>query len=119
MNFLQTPIVSVRAVDSKLYEKHIDKRIEYFLKESLFGSYVAAFDQEELCFLKFYDSNEEAALEQLKIKFKNSVVVRRSNDQPPQELKLLLIGTDFEVAVWKALLKIHAGYVPEIKKRSI
>lgn len=95
--------------------------ISYSFLESPFGSIIAASTEKGVCHLMFYHSEAEA-LEYLKSKFPNARFKEEMNQQHekavnlflekgdnPEELKLHLKGTDFQLKVWSALLQIPSG----------
>lgn len=95
--------------------------ISYSFSHTPFGSVLAASTEKGICHLMFHESEEEA-LEYLKSKFPNANFREESNKQHekavnlflekgdnPEELKLHLKGTDFQLKVWSALLKIPYG----------
>lgn len=95
--------------------------ISYSFSESPFGSIIAASTEKGICHLMFYHSEAEA-LEYLKSKFPNARFKEEMNQQHekavnlflekgdnPEELKLHLKGTDFQLKVWSALLQIPSG----------
>jgi len=95
--------------------------ISYSFAESLFGSLIVASTAKGVCYMAF-DNDEENALNGLKAKFPNAVFQRKSdflqqnalfifqNDwSKPNEIKLHLRGTDFQLKVWETLLKIPMG----------
>ncbi len=98
-----------------------DLIINYSFSESPFGNLIIASTQKGVCYMAFYD-NEELAFTTLKAKFPNAVFINKSdlfqknalfifnNDWSKlPEIKLHLKGTDFQLKVWEALLKIPMG----------
>lgn len=95
--------------------------VNYSFAESPFGNLIVASTSKGLCYMAFED-NEEKALNDLKEKFPNAVFQRKldliqqnalfifQNDWSKlPEIKLHLKGTDFQLKVWEALLKIPMG----------
>lgn len=95
--------------------------INYSFAESLFGSLIVASTPKGVCYMAF-DEDEENALNDLKAKFPNAVFQRKldllqqnalfifKNDwSKPNEIKLHLKGTDFQLKVWEILLKVSMG----------
>lgn len=95
--------------------------VSYSFAESLFGALIVASTAKGVCYMAF-DNDEENALNDLKAKFPNAVFQRKSdllqqnalfifqNDwSKPNEIKLHLRGTDFQLKVWETLLKIPMG----------
>lgn len=109
MDFLEKPVISTRVLSSKGYKKLENVQITYFCRESLFGNYLGAFLDDELCYLGFYDSDSESCLRQLEKLYKNAVFTYKDDVESPNQLRAVLKGTDFEVAVWTELLKIKRG----------
>ncbi len=98
-----------------------DLIINYSFTESPFGNLIIASTPKGVCHMAFYD-NDEIALSTLKAKFPNAVFNNKSdlfqknalfifnNDWSKlPEIKLHLRGTDFQLKVWEALLKIPMG----------
>ncbi|CAG9767919.1 unnamed protein product [Ceutorhynchus assimilis] len=110
MNFLEKEILSVRKISTKDHKKLKNISLTYITKESPFGNYVAVFYNDELCCLKFYeDANLNECLEKIQESFKKAELIYKDHFEPPNQLKLYLKGTDFEVSVWTELLKIEKG----------
>ena len=95
--------------------------INYSLAESPFGNMIVASTEKGICHMAFAD-DEEKALNDLKSKFPNASVHRKldmlqqnalfifQNDSSKHhQIKLHLKGTDFQLKVWEALLKIPMG----------
>ena len=95
--------------------------INYSFAESPFGNLIVASTPKGICHMAFADE-EEKMLDTLKEKFPNATYYQRLdliqqnalfifqhdwNGLP--EIKLHLKGTDFQVKVWEALLKIPKG----------
>ena len=95
--------------------------INYSFAESPFGNLIVASTPKGICHMAFSDE-EEKMLDTLKEKFPNATYYQRLdliqqnalfifqhdwNGLP--EIKLHLKGTDFQVKVWEALLKIPKG----------
>jgi len=95
--------------------------INYSFAESPFGNMLVASTSKGICHLAFAD-DEDAALNVLKLKFPNATY-RQVVDMVQQnamfifthdwsklnQIKLHLKGTDFQLKVWEALLKIPMG----------
>lgn len=109
MDFLESQVISVDAISPKQYAKRDPIKLTYFCDASPFGYYLAAFDEDRLCFVGFFDSNVGDALGKLEVFFRRPILTWDEAFEPPTELKLFLKGTEFEVAVWKELLKIKKG----------
>jgi|SRR5690554_387914 len=97
--------------------------VNYSFAESLFGSLIVASTPKGVCYMAF-DDDEEKALNDLKAKFPNAVLQRKldllqqnalfifQNDwSKPNEIKLHLKGTDFQLKVWETLLKVPMGHL--------
>lgn len=95
--------------------------INYSFATCLFGNILAASTEKGICYLAFIEE-EEKALNELKLYFPNAFL-KQATDEFQQnalhiftsdwsklsEVKLHLKGTDFQVKVWEALLKIPMG----------
>jgi AraC family transcriptional regulator of adaptative response/methylated-DNA-[protein]-cysteine methyltransferase len=95
--------------------------ISYSFSDTPFGSVLAASTEKGICHLMFHEAEEEA-LEYLRSKFPSAhlkkevkhehlkaLTLFHENGDNPEELKLHLKGTDFQLKVWSALLKIPYG----------
>lgn len=95
--------------------------IQYSFAESPFGKLIVASTTKGVCYMAFND-DEALAVELLKAKFPNASFVDKSDvfqqnalfifqddwSKLP-EIKLHLKGTDFQLKVWEALMKIPMG----------
>lgn len=97
--------------------------VNYSFVESPFGNLIVASTPKGICYIAF-DDDEEKALNNLKGKFPNATFQRKldlmqqnalfifQNDWSKlPEIKLHLKGTDFQLKVWEALLKIPMGHL--------
>lgn len=94
--------------------------IHYKTYESLFGNYLLASTNKGICTLFFYD-NETEAITSLKQEWPNATLIKASDayheaiqlffehGHKSNHIKLHLKGTDFQLKVWEALLKIPEG----------
>lgn len=96
-------------------------QINYSFAESPFGNMIVASTPKGICYMAF-EADETIALEKLIVKFPNATFSRKldmlqqnalfifQNDWSKlPEIKLHLKGTDFQLKVWEALLKIPMG----------
>lgn len=97
-------------------------RINYSFAETPFGWVMVASTDKGICHLAFVDEGEEEALGSLKQLFPNAAYTqcpdRKQEDalsvfnrdwSKPDEIKLHLKGTSFQLKVWETLLEIPAG----------
>ena len=97
-------------------------RINYSFAETPFGWVMVASTDKGICHLAFVDEGEEEALGSLKQLFPNAAYTqcpdRKQEDalsvfnrdwSKPDEIKLHLKGTSFQLKVWETLLKIPVG----------
>ncbi|MEM9859555.1 MAG: bifunctional helix-turn-helix domain-containing protein/methylated-DNA--[protein]-cysteine S-methyltransferase [Bacteroidota bacterium] len=94
--------------------------ISYSYSESIFGLVIAASTHKGLCYLAFCTS-PEAGFEDLKSSFSNatfqlkcddyqkSAIEFLSKDNANTKIKLHIRGTEFQLKVWEAILKIPSG----------
>jgi len=95
--------------------------INYSFADSHFGRLLVASTEKGVCYMAFYE-DETTAFGLLKSKFPNAKYVQKldlhqqnalfifQNDWSKlQDIKLHLKGTDFQLKVWEALLKIPMG----------
>jgi AraC family transcriptional regulator of adaptative response/methylated-DNA-[protein]-cysteine methyltransferase len=101
--------------------------INYSFAESPFGNILVASTQKGICYMAFADDEQEA-LQALRRQFPNAFykqVVDRiqqsalcifaQNWSRPEQVKLHLKGTDFQLKVWETLLKIPSGSLTTYK----
>ena len=97
--------------------------INYSFAESPFGNIIVGSTNKGICHMAFYD-NEQMAWETLQHKFpnatfhdkldlmqQNALSIFQNNWDKLHEVKLHLKGTDFQLKVWEALLKIPMGHL--------
>lgn len=95
--------------------------INYSFSNTPFGSLLAASTEKGVCYMAFYEE-KPTALALLKAKFPNAIYIDKTdvfqqnalsifqNDWSKlSDIKLHLKGTDFQLKVWEALLKIPMG----------
>lgn len=95
--------------------------IRYSFAESLFGRLIVASTPKGVCYMAFYEQQEQA-LPGLQARFPHAVLVQQADGLQQDALRLLqgerselpevklhLRGTDFQLKVWEALLKIPLG----------
>lgn len=95
--------------------------INYNFFKSPFGNIIVASTQKGICYMTFFD-NKQNALTELKKYFpnshfkqdtdpfqKNALSIFNHDWSKINQIKLHLKGTDFQLKVWEALLKIPAG----------
>ena len=95
--------------------------INYSFAESPFGNIIVASTAKGVCYMAFEDDEEQAFLK-LQEKFpnasfnkkldmlqQNALFIFQSDWSKLPEIKLHLKGTDFQLKVWEALLKIPMG----------
>ncbi len=95
--------------------------IEYHFNETIFGNIIIASTQKGVCYMAFVEDIEQA-FQNLIHKFPNAVFIKKSNNfhqsalsifkqdwARPEQIKLHLKGTDFQLKVWESLLKIPFG----------
>lgn len=97
--------------------------IRYGFHASPFGRALAMATDRGLCGLSFADGDDAAALKDMTRRWPFAAYVRDdaavapfvrrvfdpSRWQPGEPLRIVLIGTDFQVRVWEALLKVPMG----------
>jgi AraC family transcriptional regulator of adaptative response/methylated-DNA-[protein]-cysteine methyltransferase len=99
-----------------------DLEIDYAVHETTFGDAFIAITQRGICDLAFVDQSE--ALEALRSRWPNATLrkneastkpfidtIFRRDRKPDTPLSLCVTGTNFQVSVWKALLRIPSGIV--------
>ncbi|HZY82801.1 MAG TPA: methylated-DNA--[protein]-cysteine S-methyltransferase [Cyclobacteriaceae bacterium] len=101
-------------------------RIEYGFHETPFGAALIGVTERGICWLSFVNSDDQpgAELEKMKQHWNNSVfhmneeltaqhakTIFSASLQPEKKLHVLVKGTNFQVKVWEALLKLPMGSV--------
>lgn len=95
--------------------------INYSFAETPFGEILIASTAKGICYMAFSD-NETIALEELQKTFpnagykqltdnnqQNALYIFKQDWQRPEQVKLHVKGTDFQLKVWESLLKIPMG----------
>ncbi|MEQ8426127.1 MAG: methylated-DNA--[protein]-cysteine S-methyltransferase [Cyclobacteriaceae bacterium] len=118
---------TLEAVTPQEYKKHgAGINIEYGIHETPFGQSLMGVTERGICWLSFINSNEDdkKEIEEMKSHWHNSVfrqnqklteefigkIFQRSQSNP-DKLHLFVKGTNFQIKVWDALLKIPNGNV--------
>ena len=114
---------TLEAVTPGEYKEHGSGiRIEYGFHETLFGRCLIGVTERGICWMSFLFSDEDGsrALEEMKASWYNSVfhhdqeltqefIRRIFNFSRENKLHLFVKGTNFQVKVWEALLRIPSG----------
>lgn len=95
--------------------------INYSLTESKFGRILVASTRKGICYMGFFD-NKETAFSALQKRFPKASFIQQTDEiqqnvlqiytqdwSKINKVKLHLKGTDFQLKVWEALLKIPTG----------
>lgn len=96
--------------------------INYSFAETPFGEIIVGSTEKGICHMAFTDGDGAAALERLKASFpnagyrqlsdgnqRNALSVFGRDWSKPEEVRLHLKGTDFQLKIWQTLLKIPPG----------
>jgi AraC family transcriptional regulator of adaptative response/methylated-DNA-[protein]-cysteine methyltransferase len=102
-------------------------RVEYGIHETPFGSCLIGVTERGICWLSFITTDEDPRIELEKMKehWHNSVfhqnqnltltfvhsIFNRKDAEAPRKLHLFVKGTNFQIKVWEALLRIPMGDV--------
>jgi AraC family transcriptional regulator of adaptative response/methylated-DNA-[protein]-cysteine methyltransferase len=99
----------------------MELNIKYGFSNTIFGKLLVASTPKGICYMAFYE-DEDRALDLLKAKFpkatymqqvdelqQNALLIFQKDWSRLQEVKLHLKGTDFQLKIWEALLKIPVG----------
>jgi AraC family transcriptional regulator of adaptative response/methylated-DNA-[protein]-cysteine methyltransferase len=97
-------------------------RINYSFAESPFGNLIVASTHKGICYMAFADEGADAAFELLRLQFPNAAYTQiLDNIQQnalfifgqdwtrPEQIKLHLKGTAFQLKVWETLLHVPSG----------
>ena len=98
--------------------------IHYGTHDSPFGTYLIAATEKGICQLNFIEDNEQQVLEQLEDNWGQATLIDNpaatekyhrkifaGNITEKEQITLLLKGTNFQIQVWQALLKIPFGKI--------
>lgn len=114
--------LTVKTIDLKTHFDALE--IKYGIHDSPFGKCLLAVLDSSICYLSFVMGRDiKSSLSQLRNRWKTMNLVKDESTILPflrkifgyekkgdiKCISLLLIGTDFQVRVWRALLKIQAG----------
>ncbi|ASV07472.1 bifunctional helix-turn-helix domain-containing protein/methylated-DNA--[protein]-cysteine S-methyltransferase [Leptospira interrogans] len=97
-------------------------KIRYSFQRSVFGNYLIASTEKGICNLFFYDISEEQIVSELKEQWNRADIIEQMDENQNrvirffdktlnghEKIKLHLKGTEFQIKVWEALLKIPEG----------
>ncbi|WP_061285869.1 bifunctional helix-turn-helix domain-containing protein/methylated-DNA--[protein]-cysteine S-methyltransferase [Leptospira interrogans] len=97
-------------------------KIRYSFQRSVFGNYLIASTEKGICNLFFYDIPEEQIVSELKEQWNKADIIEQMDENQNrvirffdktlsghEKIKLHLKGTEFQIKVWEALLKIPEG----------
>lgn len=94
-------------------------KIQYGIHNTPFGKCFIANTVRGICALEFIDENSDRTINQFKEKWKNADITENQHATEPlidacfgntgKPLKTLLYGTEFQIKVWEALIKIPYG----------
>jgi AraC family transcriptional regulator of adaptative response/methylated-DNA-[protein]-cysteine methyltransferase len=116
---------TLEAMTPEKYKLHgTGIRIDYGFHHTPFGTVLIGVTERGICWLSFLSSDQDFkhALEEMKNHWYNSVFQEENEitkafvekiflQQPDQKLHVLVKGTNFQVKVWEALLRIPLGEV--------
>jgi len=115
------PLIIEEITSNEYEDKGKSLIINYSFAESIFGDILVASTKKGICYMAFFDDQQVPFLS-LKKRFPNATFVQQTDDIQQNALKvythnrdtidpikLHLKGTDFQINVWKALLKIPMG----------
>lgn len=103
--------------------------IRYSFQKGIFGEYLVASTEKGICNLFFYDVPKEKVLSELQEQWDQAQLVQKTDENQErvvrffdnalnhrEKIKLHLKGTDFQIKVWEALLKIPEGQLSSYSK---
>ena len=124
-------LVSCEAVTPGEVKKHGEGlEIQYGIHHTPFGKCLLGLTDRGICHLSFLTINNENLIETFMARWKNANFIENkeqttkivnnifnANDiRSKKPLQLLLRGTNFQIKVWEALLKIPIGYLTSYEK---
>ncbi|EMO87656.1 bifunctional helix-turn-helix domain-containing protein/methylated-DNA--[protein]-cysteine S-methyltransferase [Leptospira noguchii] len=97
-------------------------KVRYSFQKSVFGNYLIASTEKGICNLFFYDIPKEQIVSELKEQLDRADIIEQTDENQNrvirffdntlngnEKIKLHLKGTEFQIKVWEALLKIPEG----------
>ncbi|EMO40983.1 methylated-DNA--[protein]-cysteine S-methyltransferase [Leptospira noguchii serovar Autumnalis str. ZUN142] len=97
-------------------------KVRYSFQKSVFGNYLIASTEKGICNLFFYDIPKEQIVSELKEQWDKADIIEQTDENQNrvirffdntlngnEKIKLHLKGTEFQIKVWEALLKIPEG----------
>ncbi|AOP35724.1 cysteine methyltransferase [Leptospira tipperaryensis] len=103
--------------------------IRYSFQKGIFGEYLVASTEKGICNLFFYDIPKEEILSELREQWDQANLIQKVDENQERvvrffdntlntkdKIKLHLKGTDFQIKVWEALLKIPEGNLSSYSK---
>ncbi|EMO31997.1 methylated-DNA--[protein]-cysteine S-methyltransferase [Leptospira santarosai str. HAI821] len=97
-------------------------KIRYSFQKNVFGDYLIASTEKGICNLYFYNVSKERVVSELKEQWNQANLVQQTDENQnrvvrffdktfdgKEKIKVHLKGTDFQIKVWEALLKIPEG----------
>lgn len=121
---LHDHFIQLEAVTPGEYKNKGDGlQIRYGTEDSIFGPLFIAQTQRGICRISFIEQNEKSELDELNIvaktfslatfiedkKLAQAIADQLFSKSITQNIKLHIAGTNFQLAVWKALLRIPTG----------
>ncbi|RZB58808.1 DNA binding 1 domain containing protein [Asbolus verrucosus] len=109
-------LIKVTKISPREYKKLPALMLNYGTAPTRFGNCLTAFKNDTLCYLSFYD--KEPPLEDLKKTWANATLTENEAliarnvaklFESDDNVEIYLKGTDFEMEVWEALLKLKKG----------
>ncbi|MCC8147268.1 MAG: methylated-DNA--[protein]-cysteine S-methyltransferase [Bacteroidales bacterium] len=96
--------------------------INYSFSDTPFGTVIIGSTEKGICHMTFADEGKQTALERMKMSFpkaafkhfldrnqQNALFVFTQDWDKPEEIRLHLKATDFQLKVWKTLLQVPGG----------
>ena len=118
--------VTIEAMTPGEFKQHgVGLKINWGVHPSPFGDCLLAVTERGICSLAFVDHNQRAVLNDLKSRWPNAEfaekptvtkkiaddIFKTRKSSAEQPIKLLLLGTNFQLKVWEALIRIPSGYL--------
>lgn len=93
------------------YDRREAFEAEYAFVDSLYGEMIEVFSERGLCYLGFTQPDRATVISHVKAVFPNARLVETDmcRDLASAELTLHLIGTPFQIDVWRALIGVERG----------
>lgn len=125
MEYIHNKFVTIKSMTpNEIKDGGVNLSIDYEFHKSLYGRVLIASTNKGVCFLGFVDQDDNVILEDLQELYPNAKYHKKeskfqhdaltafvSGNKKPEQITLHISGSEFQLKVWNALLKIPRGEV--------